>query len=161
MRAQVLLAPEEAAKAAFTQSTSVKKITLSLNQEELTQVQKLAQTTISQKDFIFYEIFAGEKIIGHAGLISDAVRTKSQTTLVAIDLHGTIKGVEIIAFYEHPEYLPPKNWTRVFKDKKMSDPIKAGGDIPLITGSTLTTQKLAQATRIIRAVWQIKLRQKK
>jgi hypothetical protein len=39
--------------------------------------------------------------------------------------------------------------------------LKSGQDIPIITGSTLTTERLAQAARIIRGIWQVKFQKKK
>ncbi|MBK7843372.1 MAG: FMN-binding protein [Bdellovibrionales bacterium] len=160
-RAQVLLSPEQAAKAAFPKSTAVNKLSLALTEDEKTRAQQLAQAPIEENIFTFYEIKAKEKILGHAGLHSAKVRTKDQTAFVAIDPKGAIVSVELIAFYEHPEYLPPKGWNQVFVGKNLRASLKSGQDIPIITGSTLTTERLAQAARIIRGIWQVKLQKKK
>jgi hypothetical protein len=160
-RAQVLISPEQAAKAAFPKSTAINKLNISLTEEEKTRAQQLAQAPIEDNVFTFYEIKAKEKILGHAGLHSAKVRTKDQTAFVAIDPKGAIVSVELIAFYEHPEYLPPKGWNQVFVGKNMRAVLKSGQDIPIITGSTLTTERLAQAARIIRGIWQVKFQNKK
>lgn len=158
--AQVLLSPEQAARAAFPKATLVNKLSLALTEDEKNRAQQLAQAPIEDNIFTFYEIKNKGKILGHAGLHSAKVRTKDQTAIVAIDPKGTIVSVELIAFYEHAEYLPPKGWSQVFVGKNIRSGLKSGQDIPIITGSTLTTERLAQAARIIRGIWQVKFHKK-
>lgn len=177
--AEVLLKPEDVLQATFAPSSiEIKKINVTLTPEERKKCQETASTSISQDVIPFFEIRQVVKtdtqnknkninkdkskpqeegpILGYAGLYTSVVRKQNQTVLVLLNPQGTLLGVEIIAFYEHSEYLPPQNWNLVFKGKPSTAPLQLGNDIPIVTGATMTTERISQTARIIRAIWQVK-----
>ncbi|MCB0363030.1 MAG: FMN-binding protein [Bdellovibrionales bacterium] len=154
------LTPEEIIRGSFAQSASIEKLKVVLTQKEMAEVQKLAQSSLTESTLTFYLVKKDRKTLGYAGLYSSQVFKKSMTTLTILDQQGTLLGVEIMAFHEHPEYLPPKKWFEFFRDKDIKQELKAGQDVPIVTGATLTTQKISQASRLIRAIWQVKLKKK-
>lgn len=78
--------------------------------------------------------------------------------MVGLDPNGKVLGIEVIAYYEPPEYLPQKKWLELFKGKKRDESLRLGQDIPIVTGATMTTEAMTEAVRIVRAVWEVKLK---
>ena len=75
--------------------------------------------------------------------------------MFVINLDGTLRQTEILAFFEPPDYQPGKNWIELFEGKSSEDSLKVGKDIPNITGATITANSLAGATRRILAVFKV------
>ena len=47
---------------------------------------------------------------------------KSQIEEQMIDEKGVVGDIELLAFYEPPEYQPPQKWLGTFKDKTLAEP---------------------------------------
>jgi len=156
--AEMLTPPDQAAKLLFPKATSVNKESVLLTADEKSQVSKRARASVKDSVFTFYRAQADGKDLGFGGIITSMVRTKDQTSMVGIDPEGKILGIEVIAYYEPPEYLPNKKWLELFKGKLPSADLKAGRDLPIVTGATLTTETMAEAARVIRAVWEVKFK---
>ena len=76
--------------------------------------------------------------------------------MIALDRRGKLLGIEVIAFYEPPEYKPHKKWLGLFSGKTANQDVLAGKDIPIVTGATLTTEAITKAVRIVRALWALR-----
>lgn len=155
---ETFVTPHKAAQLLFPDATQIKKENLLLTQQERETLQQRAQVKVADSIFTVYKATKGNQDIGYGGIFTSSVRTKDQTSMVALDRKGNLIGVEMIAFYEPPEYKPHKKWLNLFSGKTPGQEIVAGKDIPVVTGATLTTETIAETVRIIRALWLIRLK---
>ncbi len=155
--AELLIKPDMALKLRFGETAVITKKNVALNNDQLQQVRKKVRWPVEEKIFTFYEIKdKNGTLTGFASLISDTVRSQTQTTMYFLDPIGTLKGAELIAYYEPPEYKISNKWMHQnLMNKTSKSPLKPGDDLPIVTGSTLTTESLARSARLTLALWEI------
>ncbi|MCB0364578.1 MAG: FMN-binding protein [Bdellovibrionaceae bacterium] len=156
--AEMLTPPDKAARFLFPEASEIKKESLLLTAGEKAEASKIAKAQIHDGVFTFYRAKKGDEELGFGGIFTSTVRTKNQTSMVGLDPNGKVLGIEVIAYYEPPEYLPQKKWLELFKGKKRDESLRLGQDIPIVTGATMTTEAMTEAVRIVRAVWEVKLK---
>lgn len=154
--AELLIKPETALKLRFGEKSILTKKNIALNKAQLKSIQKKARWAVEEKIFTLYEIKNIDGApAGYASLISDTVRTHTQTVLYFLDTEGMLKGAELIAYYEPPEYKISNKWmNQNLMDKTMESPLRSGDDLPIVTGSTLTTESLARSARLALILWE-------
>ena len=128
-----------------------------LSTDEYVEAKKQAQRHFKDRLFRFYVVRnAKGQFAAAAGLLTRRVRTKDETALYVVSREGKLRYVEIVAFYEPPEYMPKKKWLSEFKAKSIQSAIKIKNDIPKISGATLTAQAISDSARIVLSVWELK-----
>jgi hypothetical protein len=80
------------------------------------------------------------------------VRTKNETLLVSLDPAGRVRRIDVTAFLEPSEYLPPEAWLRQYGDRPLSDDLALNRAIRPIAGATLTARAVNAAVRRILAI---------
>jgi len=153
--ARVFISKDEALKLAFPDSDTIEKQSLFLSKTDVESIEKLGRAKLNSRLFLFYVGKKNGEAIGYAAIDTHTVRTKSQTILVVINPDGSLKYTEILAFFEPLEYKPTESWIDLFKDKKITNGIKIGYDIPNISGATLSSNSTANAVKKILAVFEI------
>lgn len=153
--AKVYNTKEEAIKNVFPAADTVEKKTVFLNDEEKKQAEELGRVKLDSKMFTFYIGKKGKDTIGYAVFESHIVRTKPEVFMLLINPNGEIERIEILAFYEPEEYLPPKRWLQLFKGKYLNDQLRVKRDIHAITGATLTAEGITREIRRILAVFEL------
>ncbi|RMA96091.1 hypothetical protein [Hydrogenothermus marinus] len=114
--AGLLIMPKEVLKENFPNAKYEKKNILLLSSQKK-KIEKLSGKKLNSNIFTTYIVKKDNKIIGYAILHSHKVRTKNEVILISFDKDCKVKDVEIIAFYEPPEYMLNKNWLNLLKDK--------------------------------------------
>lgn len=143
----VYLSKEEALDRAFPGAGRVETVNLYLSAEE---VERIARETGARPDSAiatFYIGRNGDAVTGYAAIEADTVRTVSETVLVALDPAGTVRFVEILAFFEPEEYKPNGRWLNQFAGKTLSPRLRIGDRIQGITGATLSAQAITRQVR--------------
>jgi hypothetical protein len=153
--ARVFISKDEALRLAFPDSDTIEKQSLFLSKNEVESIEKLGRSKLDSRLFLFYVGKKNGEAIGYAAIDTHTVRTKSQTIIVVINPDGSLKYTEILAFFEPPEYKPTEGWINLFKDKKISDGIKIGYDIPNISGATLSSNGTANAVKKVLSVFEV------
>ena len=75
------------------------------------------------------------------------------TYAVAIDTKGAVLGIEILSYREsHGGEVRLPAWRRQFVGKGLSDPIKTGEDIAILSGATMSCKSLTDGVRRITAL---------
>lgn len=90
--------------------------------------------------------------VGWAYLDTHRVRTLPETLLVLIDPDGAIIAIEVVAFREPTDYLPPGSWYRQFDGRRLDEDLQLKRGIRPITGATLTARATTTATRRVLAI---------
>ncbi len=153
--ARVFISKDEALRLAFPDSDTIEKQSLFLSKNEVESIEKLGRSKLDSRLFLFYVGKKNGEAIGYAAIDTHTVRTKSQTIIVVINPDGSLKYTEILAFFEPLEYKPTEGWINLFKDKKISDGIKIGYDIPNISGATLSSNGTANAVKKVLSVFEV------
>ena len=153
--ARVFISKDEALRLAFPDSDTIEKQSLFLSKTEVESIEKLGRSKLDSRLFLFYVGKKNGEAIGYAAIDTHTVRTKSQTIIVVINPDGSLKYTEILAFFEPLEYKPTEGWINLFKDKKISDGIKIGYDIPNISGATLSSNGTANAVKKVLSVFEV------
>jgi hypothetical protein len=68
---------------------------------------------------------------------------------------GAVRRVEILAFYEPPEYTPPERWTKQFDGRQLDDDLKLGAGVQGITGATLSATAMTAGVRRVLALYEV------
>lgn len=75
------------------------------------------------------------------------VRTMTETVLIGVKPDGSVHSVEVLAFHEPEDYLAPRGWRGLWRDKSLEDPLRPGSDLPNLSGATLTARAIGDAVR--------------
>lgn len=154
LSAKVLVSPIEAMKLAFGERCSVRKKNILLTKNQAAAVRKTAHMKLSTKIYRTYTATSENGICGYGILITRKVRSKDAAVLYTLTPTGRIKQVEIIAFNEPPEFIPPKTYLRQFEHKSEKDALRVGKDIPTISGATLSARNVTDGARLALAVFE-------
>ncbi len=160
INAQLLLSPYDALKMNFNDTIMIEKKSILLSKAEAKAVQERAKVKLSTKIYKTFKVTQDEKFLGYGILVIQKVRTKNSAILSVIAPDGTLKGIEIVAFNEPPEYIPSKLWIDRFKDLKFDDTLKLGKQIPNISGATFSARSATDASRIALAIYEVVIKSK-
>ena len=103
---------------------------------------KLASVRVTR-----YVATRGDSLLGTGYVDTHRVRSMNETVLVVVTPRGRVGAVEVLAFHEPDDYLPPPRWLERFEDKTLSKDLRPGGAVPSLGGSTLTARAIAAAVR--------------
>ncbi|MEN3033472.1 MAG: FMN-binding protein [Aquificaceae bacterium] len=147
--------PEQALSQIYPNSTlEVQNFTLTY--EQIQEVQRLSGMKLDSRLVSWYLVKKGGQIIAYAFVDIHRVRTQPEVILYCIKPDGRIDVVEVLAFYEPPEYAPEDKWLALFVNKQLErDNLRLRKDIPNITGSTLTARAITDNARKVLALWQV------
>lgn len=156
--AQVSLTREEALKAAFPESARVERKTLFLTDDQVERIQTMARAKVESKIVTYYTGKFDTRTIGYAFFETHIVRTMPETFMAVINSGGTLKTVEILAFYEPEDYRPPARWLNQFKNRTLSDDLLVKRGIRNVSGATLSAHAITEGVRRALAVYHVALR---
>ena len=153
-----LMSKEDALKLAFPEADRVETVNLFLTEDQLAQVKQRTGVILDSPIATFYVGKKGQAITGYAAIEAATVRTLPETVMVVLDSDGSVRFAEILAFFEPPEYMPPKRWLEQFRKARLSPTLRVGGDIHAITGATLSAQAITRQVRKTTALCEILLK---
>jgi Na+-translocating ferredoxin:NAD+ oxidoreductase RnfG subunit len=153
--AQVLLTRDEALKQVFPSAKSIERKTVFLTDEQVKQIEIKGKAKVDSKVLTYYVGISDSGTLGYAFFETHTVRTMPATYLVVIAPDGSLRHVEILAFYEPEDYLPSKKWLNQFSRKTLDNDLWLKRGIRNISGATLSAQAIVDGTRRILATYQI------
>lgn len=145
---------DEALQAAYP-GAEIQSSMVFLTDAEVKQASQIAGSQIPSALVATFRAVKDGHVIGRAYLDTHVVRTKKESLLIMLDADGKLKRVEVVAFLEPPEYMPPDLWYRQFDGKSLNDNLRIQRDIHPVTGATLTAGATVDAVRRATAVDQI------
>ena len=153
--ATVFHAKDEALALAFPGAERVDDRAIILTDEQKAAVEKLAHAPLETQLWTIYRGYRGDELLGYAVIDTHTVRTLPETIMVVLTPTGDVRRVEILAFYEPPEYTPPARWMRQFDGRALADDLKLGGAIQGITGATLSAGAATSSVRRVLALYKV------
>lgn len=157
--AKVFLTQNEALKLAFPDLV-VERHSLFLDQNTVQAIEKMARSKVDSQLVNYYVGRGTQGVVGYAFFQTHIVRTMPETLMVVVHPDGRIKFVEMLAFNEPQDYLPPKRWFQLFLDRKSDGSLWVKRDIRNVTGATLTTQAVTEAVRRVLAIYEVTIKGK-
>ncbi|MFN0118168.1 MAG: FMN-binding protein [Elusimicrobiota bacterium] len=143
----------------FSSGTVIERKNLYLNDEQKKNIELRAK---SKLDFGLVTYYVGTNADGGTnGFVffnSHRVRTMPETMMACVNPDGSLRLVEILAFYEPADYLPPKKWFELFPNKKLNEDLWVKRGIRNVTGATLTTQAITENVRRILAIFEVAIK---
>ncbi len=154
-RAQVFKTQKQALEQAFTECDTVKRNTVFLTDKQVAKIQKKANAKLESKLATYYVGVKSDSVTGYAFFETNIVRTKPETFMVVVNPDGSVRFVEILAFYEPMDYLPTDRWFRLFEGKVLNNELWPKRGIHNISGATLSVRAITLGVRRILATYDI------
>ena len=148
--AQVLLTQEEALALAFPAPATVERRTAYLDEEEVATVAERAKPAkVKDRAVVTYYVGVRDgEPLGAAYFDAHRVRTLQEVLMVMVDPTGRVSRIEILGFAEPPDYMAPGGWLDLFSGRGLEPGTSTRGDIPILTGATLTSHAVSDAVRL-------------
>jgi Na+-translocating ferredoxin:NAD+ oxidoreductase RnfG subunit len=140
---------------AFPEAERVENRTLTLSEEQSKRVTTLATTPLESKQVTVYVGYKGGQVLGYAFLDTRMVRTLPATFLIVLSPAGIVQRVQVLAFHEPEDYLPPERWLRQFEQQPLGPDLQLHRAIHGIAGATLSSQSVTNAVRQALALFQV------
>ena len=157
LQAQVLLTQEQALALAFPAPAEVERRTAFLSEAQLAEVSRLAEPAgkAGRSVVSYYVGTEAGRPLGAAYFDAHRVRTLQEVLMVVVDPEGRVARIEVLGFAEPPEYMAPDGWLELFRGRGLEESTSTRGDIPVITGATLTAHATSDAVRRSLALHQV------
>ncbi len=155
--AQVLMTQEEALSLAFPETASIERRTAYPTEEEIARVDGLAEASrrASRSVITYYVGELDAELPGAAYFDAHRVRTLQEVLMVVVDAHGKVSRIEVLGFAEPPDYMAPDGWLDLFSGRALEPGTSTRGDIPILTGATLTSHAVSDAVRLSLALHEV------
>lgn len=159
VQAKVLHSRQEALTLAFPDAEHVENRTFTLSEEQAQRVTALATTPLESKQTTVYIGYKGEQALGYAFLDTRMVRTLPATFLIVLSPVGIVQRVQVLAFHEPEDYLPPERWLRQFEQQPLGPDLQLHRHIHGLAGATLSSQSVTNAVRQALALFHVLIRE--
>lgn len=153
--AKVYSTKEGALKRAFPAPAAVERENLFLAEEDVKRIEALSKGRMESRLLTYYRAIDKGKVMGYAFIGSHVVRSKPEVYMVVIHPDGSIRYVEILAFYEPEEYLPAKRWFEQFAGRNLDDSLWPRRGVQAVTGATMSVNGITQEVRKVLAVFRL------
>jgi len=156
LEAQVYLTQGQALKLAFPGSTiTVERKTLFLTDEQVKEIQRLAKTKVESKIVTYYAGLSAKGVEGYVFFETNIVRTMPETFMIVVNPDSSVRFVEMLAFYEPPDYLPTKRWFELFGEKELNKDLWVKRGIANVSGATLSSNAITAGVRRALATFEV------
>ena len=150
--APVYSSREQALARAFPPPATIERKTYFLTDAERERASRAARAKIESALVIAYAARGAAGPLGTGYFDTHTVRTMPETLLVTVRPDGTLLAVEVVAFGEPEDYLPRRNWLKLFQGRRLDRELEVGRGLAHVTGATLTTRSIADAVRRVLAI---------
>jgi len=145
--AGVLLAKDEALALAFPEAERVEERVVLLTAAQKAEVERRAGSALESQLWTIHVGWRGGAVLGYAIIDTHVVRTLPEAFMVVLEPNGAVRRVEILAFYEPPEYMPSGRWIAQFEGRALDADLALRRGIQGITGATLSATAMTAGVR--------------
>ena len=126
-----------------------------LTAEQAERIAELSREDMRTRIYARYVARRNGVVVGRAYVDTHVVRTKRESLLISLEPDGRVRRIDVTAFLEPPEYVPPERWKRQYYQRPLGDDIAIHRAIRPIAGGTLTTRAVNAAVRRVLALDQV------
>ena len=146
MQGQVFSTVEQVLARRFP-GRAIDRKTLFLSEAERADIEQRAKTNVESRIITYYVPTGSAGPEAYVFFDTHTVRTMPETFMVVIRPDSTVGAVEILAFHEPSDYLPPPRWLALLEGWHLSDDFWIKRGIPNITGATLSARAINEGVR--------------
>lgn len=152
-----VLTQDQALALAFPDVDEIQRHTAYLGEAQLERVGELAgsQVEVSSSVITYYLGVDDGTPVGVAYFDAHIVRTLDEVLMVVVGRDDRIRRIETVSFREPPEYGAPDGWLDLFDGRSLTPELSLKGEIPTLTGATLTAIAVTEAARRVLALHQV------
>ena len=126
----------------------VERRTLALSVADVKAVEKRARARCDTRLVTAYVAWRGDTLAGAAYTDRRVVRTREATLLVSVAPDTTIARIDVLGFFEPPDYRPPARWLDRLRGRGAGAALAPGRDVPAIAGASLTSRAVTESARL-------------
>lgn len=153
--AKVFHGRKDALEMAFPDADRIDGKTFVLRDDQVERIERRMRGQLDRKLAKVYTAVQGDDVLGYAVIDVHDVRTLAEAIMVVLTPSGEVRSLRVLAFHEPLEYLPTKRWYRQFENRSLDVPLRLGGDIHGVVGSTLTARATTTAVRKALAYYEV------
>lgn len=146
-RAGVIQSAGQAMAAAFP-GARVESRVFALSPAEARAVEARARVRGGPRVVTAHLAWRGDTLAGAGYADARTVRTRAATFFAFVAPDTTLLGVDVLSFFEPPEYRPPARWLRAFERRRLDDRLWPGREVHALTGATLTARSATESARL-------------
>lgn len=154
VEARVFLTVEEALDLAFP-GCEVERQTVYLTEAQLEAAREESGVDLPGALVYPYRATCDGRPGGTAYFDTHRVRTLPETLMIVVSPEDEVRRLEIVAFREPLEYIPPGPWYEQFLGEELSGDLRLQGEIRAVTGATLTARATTDAVRRALAIHRV------
>jgi Na+-translocating ferredoxin:NAD+ oxidoreductase RnfG subunit len=129
-----------------SQRVSYRKVTL--GPAELAAVQGRLGYKPAKPEYVVFVATTGERVDGYAIIDEELGQHEQITFAVKLSPQGTVERHEVMVYREsYGEEITDARFRRQFQGKTVKDPVRAGVDIDVVTGATISSRSMAMGVR--------------
>jgi len=136
---------------------SLERRSIVLDDRQAEAVQKRAQARLVSRVYGAYVATRHDSLLGAAFFDTRTVRTMPGVFMTVIAPDTTVARVDVLAFHEPDDYLPPVRWLGQFAGRAAGDGLRPGRGLHGITGATLTARSVSESARLSLAIYALVL----
>ncbi|UCE03456.1 MAG: FMN-binding protein [Candidatus Latescibacterota bacterium] len=143
---------EVALQRVFGRDAAVDRRTSFLTETQIDAARAAAGASIEHARITYYVATRDDSLLGRAYLDTHRVRSLYETLLIVVEPDGRTRSVDVLAFHEPEDYLPPPRWLRQLEERQLSKRLRPGDGVDAISGATLSARAAAEAVRRVLAL---------
>ena len=155
-RAAATLTLDQALAQAFP-GARIERRTLALSPADVKTVESRARARCASRLATAYVAWRGDTLAGVAWTDRRVVRTREALLLVAVAPDTTVARIEVLAFFEPPDYRPVPRWLALFRGRGARAPLTPPRTVPAVSGATLTSRAVNESARLALAWYELLL----
>jgi len=155
-RAVVFMTRDQALAQAFP-GARIERRAFVLTEAQVAALEARARVRAQTRLVTAYLAWHGDTLRGTAFFDSRTVRTMPGVFMIVVAPDSTLTRVDVLAFHEPPEYQPPARWLGLLGRHRLDDRLWPERDIRTLSGATLSTRAVTEATRMALACWEVLL----
>lgn len=152
---QVFLTKQKALSLFFSDTASIRQRTIFLTDNQVSEIQERAKSRVTSKLVTYYVGRDSTGMVGYAFFETHVVRTMPETILILVDADGSIRTVELLAFFEPEDYKPPDRWLALLEGKSLQSDLWLKRGVHNIVGATLTAEAITANVRRTLATFEV------
>jgi len=153
--AKVFYTQKDALDLAFPDATRIEKKTFIMSEAETEQVERAARSSLDSRIAKFHLGWDGDRLLGYVFIDVHTVRTLPEAFMVVLAPSGEVSSVQVLAFHEPLDYLPPGRWYEQFAGRSREDTLRLGGDIHGVIGATLSARAVTDSIRRVLSLFEV------
>ncbi len=135
----------------------VERRMLALSSADVKAVEARARAHCPSRLATAYVAWRGDTLAGAAWTDRRVVRTREALLLVTVAPDTTVARIDVLAFFEPPDYRPLARWLALFRGRGARAPLTPPRQVPEVSGATLTSRAVNESARLALAWYELLL----